>query len=85
MRRIGTVLALETERLTPARERALGQWVDRFDSDMGALEMELEALLAAGRPADPPHALALALAPRWHQVLESLAVLERRVHEVEAR
>lgn len=44
VRRTGTVLALETERLSRAPGQAPGAWLDRFDSDMRQLEEDLAAL-----------------------------------------
>ena len=80
VRRIGTVLALETERLRPANGDSLGQWLDRFEHDMCALEAEVDSLVSGHGEEQKDRSRT----DRWRQILDSLAALERRAHEVEA-
>ncbi|MFN8547372.1 MAG: hypothetical protein U0527_05220 [Candidatus Eisenbacteria bacterium] len=81
LRRTGTVLALETERWAPRGGRRLGEWIERFDRDMRALETDLSALATVGPPADEIASFEVV----WGRTLDGIESLERLIREVEAR
>jgi hypothetical protein len=94
LRRLGTVLALESARAGGVPARRAAEMLDRFHAGLGDLEVTLEALPGAVRgngdlPAVGPVPSAIPdaneLRERWRRLLEGIESIERRLEEVEER
>jgi hypothetical protein len=92
LRRMGTVLALEAERVAGGAGRRVGALSDRFGSGLARLDASVHTLAESATRADTPEAgnggrPTAAETERalrhWHELTEGLAGLERRLHEVE--
>lgn len=86
LRRVGTVLALESERLLPDAARRVGELKDRFEEDLSEVERGLEACRHLEGRGEPDRATGEREAELvWRRILEDLATLKRRLAEVESK
>jgi len=87
VRRVGTVLALESERLAGPNGDEIGGWFARFEAEVDAAERQLEQFvtLQLGPGPNPSDAARAELALTWRETREALATIETRLAEMESR